>query len=40
MLNDYVLLPDLDKYIVMPEVKGNGSATLGDFALANKLLRE
>ena len=34
LLNDYVEVPELDKYITMPVVKNNGSATLGDFALA------
>ncbi|EEI21032.1 fructokinase ScrK [Lentilactobacillus hilgardii] len=34
LLNDYVDVGDLDKYIVMPLVKNNGSATVGDFALA------
>ncbi|MEE6674128.1 ROK family protein [Pediococcus acidilactici] len=38
LLNGYVQVPDLDKYIVMPEVANNGSATLGNFALAEKLL--
>ncbi|WP_129045563.1 fructokinase ScrK [Companilactobacillus metriopterae] len=34
LLHDYVEVPDLDKYIVMPSVQNNGSATVGDFALA------
>lgn len=38
LLNGYVQVPDLDKYLVMPEVANNGSATLGNFALAEKLL--
>ncbi len=38
LLNDYVQVPDLERYIVMPSVKNNGSATLGNFALAEKLL--
>ena len=33
-LNGYVNVPDLDKYIQVPVVKNNGSATLGNFALA------
>lgn len=37
-LNDYVPLPALENYIMMPEVKHNGSATIGNFALAVKLL--
>ncbi len=40
LLNDYVEVPDLDKYITMPLVKDNGSATLGDFALAIRELQE
>ncbi|GEO67926.1 fructokinase ScrK [Levilactobacillus spicheri] len=34
LLNGYVDVGDLNDYIVMPKVKENGSATLGDFALA------
>ena len=34
LLNDYVEVGDLDKYITMPMAKNNGSATIGDFALA------
>jgi len=40
LLNDYVVVPDLDKYITMPVIKNNGSATLGDFALAIRELQE
>ncbi|WEV37413.1 fructokinase ScrK [Lactobacillus sp. ESL0677] len=40
MLNGYVSVPDLDKYIVMPAIAGNGSATVGNFALAKRLLKE
>ncbi|UQS84275.1 fructokinase ScrK [Bombilactobacillus thymidiniphilus] len=40
LLNDYVTVPDLDKYITMPRVKENGSATLGNFALAYKVQSE
>ncbi|ANI98215.1 ROK family protein [Pediococcus pentosaceus] len=40
LLNDYVQVPDLDQYIVTPAVKNNGSATVGNFALANKILNE
>lgn len=39
LLNDYVEVPDLNKYITMPEIKNNGSATLGDFALAIRELQ-
>jgi len=40
LLNDYVEVPSLDKYIVMPEVQNNGSATMGDFALAIRELQD
>ncbi|MCT6888907.1 MAG: ROK family protein, partial [Lactobacillus sp.] len=40
LLNDYVHVPPLDQYITMPEIVNNGSATVGDFALAKRLLRE
>ena len=36
LLNDYVEVGDLDQYIVMPLAKHNGSATVGNFALALK----
>ncbi|ADX25280.1 fructokinase ScrK [Streptococcus dysgalactiae subsp. equisimilis] len=34
LLNDYLPVPDLPDYIVTPAVADNGSATLGNFALA------
>ena len=40
VVNGYVHVPELDQYIVMPEIENNGSATVGDFALAKRLLRE
>lgn len=40
LLNDYVQVPDLEKYIQMPVVKNNGSATLGNFALAIEELQK
>lgn len=40
LLNGYVDVPDLNKYITMPLVKNNGSATVGDFALAIRELEE
>ena len=40
LLNDYVHVPSLEQYITMPEIINNGSATVGDFALAKRLLRE
>lgn len=39
ILNGYVEVPELVKYITMPEIQNNGSATVGDFALADQLLR-
>lgn len=38
LLNNYVDVGDLNNYIVMPQVPNNGSATLGNFALAQKIL--
>lgn len=35
--NDYLPVGSLDEYIVNPSVPGNGSATLGNFALAKQL---
>ncbi|WP_297077097.1 fructokinase ScrK [uncultured Enterococcus sp.] len=40
MLNDYVELPPLEKYITRPLIQNNGSATLGNFALGLRLLQE
>ncbi|WP_294763200.1 ROK family protein, partial [uncultured Lactobacillus sp.] len=40
LLNNYVHVPPLEQYITMPEISNNGSATVGDFALAKRLLRE
>ncbi|AXX65264.1 MAG: ROK family protein [Lactobacillus sp.] len=40
MLNGYVHVPDLKKYIQMPRVQDNGSATLGNFALAYRVNEE
>ena len=37
LLNDYLPVPDVRDYIVTPAVAGNGSATLGNFALAKKV---
>ncbi|WEV39031.1 ROK family protein [Lactobacillus sp. ESL0680] len=39
MLNGYVEVPDLARYIVMPAIADNGSATVGNFALAKRLLK-
>ncbi|MBA1392734.1 ROK family protein [Lactobacillus sp. XV13L] len=40
LLNSYVHVPDLNKYLQMPRVKENGSATLGNFALAYRVNEE
>ncbi|WP_268913640.1 fructokinase ScrK [Lentilactobacillus sp. SPB1-3] len=40
LMNNYVDVGDLDEYIVMPLVKNNGSATVGDFAMALKELNK
>ncbi|KRK48574.1 ROK family protein [Secundilactobacillus kimchicus] len=40
LMNHYVEVGDLNHYIVMPNVKENGSATVGDFALALKELQK
>lgn len=40
LMNDYVSVGNLDEYLVMPLAKDNGSATVGNFALALKELVE
>lgn len=40
LLNHYIELPPLDDYLVMPLMADNGSATLGNFALGLKALKE
>jgi len=40
LLDDYVELPPLDKYITRPLIQNNGSATLGNFALGLNQLQE
>lgn len=40
LLNGYVNVPTLDQYITMPLVAHNGSATIGDFALALKKIEK
>ncbi|MCK3657355.1 fructokinase [Pasteurellaceae bacterium Pebbles2] len=37
LLNGYLPVPDLNEYIVTPAVPENGSATLGNFALAKQV---
>ncbi|MGT2753641.1 fructokinase ScrK [Streptococcus ovis] len=37
LLNGYLPVPDMTEYIVTPAVSGNGSATLGNFALAKQI---
>ncbi len=39
LLNGYLPIPPIDEYIITPTVKGNGSATLGNFILAKELLK-
>lgn len=39
LLNDYVAVPNLENYLTMPTIQNNGSATVGDFALAQELLK-
>lgn len=39
LLNNYVQVPDLTHYITMPAIAENGSATVGNFALAKRTLR-
>lgn len=36
LLNDYIEVKDLNEYLTLPVVKENGSATMGNFALALK----
>jgi fructokinase len=38
LLNGYVQVPELGKYISMPVVPDNGSATLGNLILAGQLV--
>lgn len=40
LLNNYVDVGNVDEYITMPLAKNNGSATIGDFALALKAATE
>ena len=37
LLNDYLPVPNVKDYIVTPAVAENGSATLGNLALAKKI---
>ncbi|MCX0278985.1 ROK family protein [Bombilactobacillus mellis] len=37
LLNDYVYVPRLDEYLRMPRIPDNGSATLGNLALAYRV---
>ena len=39
MMNDYVEIDDLDAYLRRPSIENNGSATVGNFALALDLLK-
>ncbi len=38
LMNGYVETPDIDEYIVTPIVENNGSATIGNFALAKHIV--
>ncbi|MDR0921978.1 MAG: ROK family protein [Lactobacillales bacterium] len=38
--NGYIATPELETYIVNPAIKNNGSATIGNFALAKRLLEK
>jgi len=38
LLNNYVTIENIDKYIKTPSVENNGSATVGNFLLAKNLL--
>ncbi|MCT8385666.1 fructokinase ScrK [Leuconostoc mesenteroides] len=40
LLNEYIEVPELKQYLTMPVVKNNGSATIGNFALALKELNK
>ncbi|MBB1070397.1 ROK family protein [Limosilactobacillus sp. RRLNB_1_1] len=40
LLNDYVAVGDVEEYITMPLAQNNGSATIGNFALALKAATE
>ncbi|GAB6092497.1 fructokinase ScrK [Furfurilactobacillus curtus] len=40
LVNGYIDLGDLDQYIVMPLVEENGSATIGNFALAQRVFEQ
>jgi len=40
LINDYISLPSLEDYIVRPLVENNGSATIGNFALAIKQIQQ
>ncbi len=40
LLNNYLPIPSIDEYIVTPAIENNGSATLGNFVLAKKLIEQ
>ncbi|GLB46049.1 fructokinase [Philodulcilactobacillus myokoensis] len=40
LMNGYIKINNLSKYIQLPSVKNNGSATLGNFALAMHVLKQ
>ncbi len=39
LLNGYLPVPDLKSYIVTPAIENNGSATIGNIALAKSLVK-
>lgn len=39
MLNNYIELPPMEEYITTPTIENNGSATLGNFALAKQKIQ-
>lgn len=40
MLNNYIELPPMEEYITTPTIENNGSATLGNFALAKQKMQQ
>ncbi len=40
LLNNYVPIPPIDEYLLLPSIENNGSATLGNFVLAKQLTSE
>lgn len=38
LLRGYITIPSIDEYVTMPIIRNNGSATIGNFILASRLL--